>query len=89
MKGYEGCYYSEYESEEEGANKHSEKKTNRVEEGRWVKNVSCSHLVVSGDGTKGKIVKKKKEKKRNQEKCFRINIIQKHNHTWEKAVSMF
>lgn len=59
MKGYEGCYYSEYESEEEGAKKHPKKKNNRVEEGRWVKNVSCSHLDVSGDGTKGKILKKK------------------------------
>lgn len=53
MKGYEGCYYSEHESEEEGTSEHSKKKTNRAEESRWVKNVSCSHLVVSGDGTRG------------------------------------
>lgn len=73
MKGYEGCYYSEHESEEDGTNEHSKKKTNRAEESRWVKNVSCSHLVVSDDGTRGEMIEK-------QENCFRINIIQKHSY---------
>lgn len=56
MKGYEGRYDCEYETQEEGAGKHSEKITNRVEKGGGVEGVSCTRLVV-GDGTRRKITK--------------------------------
>lgn len=60
MKGYEGCYYCEYESKKEGANEHSDEETNRAEESRCLKDVSCFHLVIGGDGTG-----KKKDARRN------------------------
>lgn len=51
MKGYESCYDCEYETQEEGAGKHSKKITNRDEEGRGVEGVSCIHLAIGGDAT--------------------------------------
>lgn len=51
MKGYEGCYDCEYETQEEGAGKHSKKTTNRQEYGGGVEGVSCTHLAIGGDGT--------------------------------------
>lgn len=51
MKGYEGCYNCEHETQEDGAGQHSEKITNREEEGRRVKGVSPIHLAIGGDGT--------------------------------------
>lgn len=51
VKGYEGCYDCEYETQEEGAGKHSKKITNREEEGGGVEAVSGTHLAIGGDGT--------------------------------------
>lgn len=78
MKGYEGCYDSENETQEERAGKHSQKITNRAEEGRGVEGVSCPRLDVGVDGTRRKKntmlkwnrdnsqCKKKKKKKKNK-----------------------
>lgn len=50
MKGYESCDDCEYKTREEGAGKHSEKITERDEEGEGgVKAVL--RLAISGDGT--------------------------------------
>lgn len=59
MKGYEGCYDCENETQEERAGKHSQKITNRAEEGRGVEGVSCPRLDVGVDGTRRKKNKQK------------------------------
>lgn len=56
MKGYEGCYDCEYETQEEGAGEHSKKIANRVEKGEAVEGVSCTHVAVGGDGTTRKMI---------------------------------
>lgn len=51
MKGYEGCRDCEYETQKEGAGKHSKKITHGEEEDGGVEAVSCTHLAIGGDGT--------------------------------------
>lgn len=54
MKGYESCYDCERETQEEGADEHSEKITNGAEKGSQVEGVSCTRPAVGGDGTERK-----------------------------------
>lgn len=54
VKGYEGCYDCEYETQEERTGEHSQKITNRVEKGRGAEGVSCPRLEVGVDGTRRK-----------------------------------
>lgn len=68
MKGYEGCYDGERETQEEGAGEHSEKITDGEEQGRGVEGVSRARLGVGGDGTARQI---ETTKKRGRTDCYR------------------
>lgn len=84
MKGYEGCYDCEYETQEEGAGKHSKKITNREEEGAGVEGVSCTHLAIAGDGTRRQIDTKRFAHMKKQTNCYGTKRSQWHNYDRSK-----
>lgn len=70
MKGYEGRYDSKHETQEEGADKYSEKITTGLEKGGGVEGVSRTRLVVGGDRTGSK---------NHKRFCYRTKRSQQHD----------